>query len=103
MANKSGQTFELPKRSSMIAELLSTQEERDEATREKVMDIPLFEIDPFPNHPFLVKQDDAMHSMAESVKTFGIHQESRYAPQAIRKRQTGRGRNQTDFIGVCGS
>ena len=46
MANKSGQTFELPKRSSMIAELLSTQEERDEATREKVMDIPLSEIDP---------------------------------------------------------
>ena len=39
MANKSGQTFELPKRSSMIAELISTQEERDEATREKVMDV----------------------------------------------------------------
>jgi len=64
MANKSGQTFELPKRSSMIAELISTQEVRDDATREKVMDIPLSEIDPFPNHPFLVKQDDAMHSMA---------------------------------------
>ena len=52
----------------MIAELLSTQKERDDATREKVMEIPLSEIDPFPSHPFLVKQDEAMHSMAESVK-----------------------------------
>jgi len=85
MANKSGQTFELPKRSSMIAELISTQEVRDDATREKVMEIPLSEIDPFPNHPFQVKQDDAMHSMAESVKTFGIQ-----TPAIVRQKEDGR-------------
>jgi ParB family chromosome partitioning protein len=33
--------------------LFTTQEERDDVSREKVLDIPLSEIDPFPDHPFL--------------------------------------------------
>lgn len=53
-------------------DLFSTQEERDDAKREKVLDIPLSEIDPFPDHPFQVKMDEAMQSMVESVKAFGI-------------------------------
>lgn len=52
--------------------LFSTQEERDDQKREKVLDIPLSEIDGFPDHPFQVKMDEAMQAMAESVKTFGI-------------------------------
>lgn len=48
--------------------LFSTQEERDDAKREKVLEIPLSEISDFPNHPFKVKIDDDMLEMAESVK-----------------------------------
>ena len=85
MANKSGQTFELPKGSSIMSELISTQEQRDDANREKVMALPLSEIDPFPNHPFLVKNDEAMQNMTESIKTFGIQ-----TPAIVRQKDDGR-------------
>ena len=39
------------------ADLFSTQEERDEAKREVIKNIPLVEISDFPNHPYKVKQD----------------------------------------------
>jgi len=63
MTNKSGQTFEIPKQSRIMAELLSTQEQRDDEKREKVVQIPLSEIDPFPKHPFQVKNDEAMQNI----------------------------------------
>jgi ParB family chromosome partitioning protein len=72
MADKSEQTFALPKKSSLIAEMFTTQEQCDDAKRERVLDIPLAEIDPFPDHPFQVKPDEAMAAMAESVKAVGI-------------------------------
>ena len=50
------------------ADLFSTQEERDNANRESVREIPLEEISDFPNHPFKVKMDESMVDMAESVK-----------------------------------
>lgn len=53
-------------------ELFSTQEERDEAGRETVMEIPLEEISDFPDHPFKVKMDESMIDMAESVKEYGV-------------------------------
>lgn len=53
-------------------ELFSTQEERDEAKRETVMDIPIEEISDFPDHPFKVKMDESMMDMAESVKEYGV-------------------------------
>jgi ParB family chromosome partitioning protein len=53
-------------------DLFTTQEERDDMKREKVQDISLAEIDPFPEHPFSVRMDDAMASMIESVRQFGI-------------------------------
>lgn len=53
-------------------ELFSTQEERDEAERETVMEIPLEEISDFPDHPFKVKMDKSMMDMAESVKEYGV-------------------------------
>ena len=55
-----------------LDDLFTTQEQRDDAQREKVIDIPLNEIHDFPNHPFRVVQDDAMNEMAESVKQFGV-------------------------------
>ena len=62
-----------------------TQEERDDAKREKVQNIPLSEIDGFPDHPFQVKMDESMQAMAESVKTFGIQ-----TPAIVRHKEDGR-------------
>jgi len=55
-----------------VDDLFSTQESRDDAQREKVMDIPLSEIDDFPNHPFKVRMDESMLETAESVKKYGV-------------------------------
>ena len=41
-------------------DLFSTQEERDEAKREFIADIPLTEISDFHDHPYKVKQDESM-------------------------------------------
>ena len=45
--------------------LFTTQEQRDEAKRDSVQDIPISQISDFPEHPFKVKQDEAMLEMAE--------------------------------------
>jgi ParB family chromosome partitioning protein len=55
-----------------VDDLFSTQEERDDAQREKVMQIPLADISGFPNHPFKVRMDEAMQEMAQSVKEYGV-------------------------------
>ncbi len=52
--------------------LFTTQEQRDEAKRDSVQDIPLAQISDFPEHPFKVKQDEAMLEMAESVRQYGV-------------------------------
>ena len=85
MADKSGQTFALPKKSSLVAELFTTQEQRDDDRREKVIDIPLSEIDDFPDHPFQVKMDESMQAMADSVKAVGIQ-----TPAVVRPKEDGR-------------
>lgn len=43
-----------------------------EKQREKVVDIPLSELHPFKNHPFKVKDDEAMMDTAESIKQYGV-------------------------------
>lgn len=55
-----------------VDSLFTTQEERDEAQRETVRDIPLAEISDFPNHPFKVRMDESMAEMAESVRQYGV-------------------------------
>lgn len=52
--------------------LFTTQEQRDEAKRDSVQDIPISQISDFPEHPFKVKQDEAMLEMAESVRQYGV-------------------------------
>ena len=66
-------------------DLFSTQESRDDVQREKVMEIPLSEIDAFPDHPFLVKMDESMQAMADSVKSVGIQ-----TPATVRRKSDGR-------------
>lgn len=55
-----------------VDELFTTQAERDDAKRERVVDVLLEEISEFRNHPFKVKQDEAMMEMAESVRQYGV-------------------------------
>lgn len=52
--------------------LFTTQEQRDEAKRDVVLDLPLDQIGDFPNHPFKVRQDEAMMEMMESVQLHGV-------------------------------
>ena len=52
--------------------LFTTQEQRDAAKRDSVQDIPISQISDFPEHPFKVKQDEAMLEMAESVRQYGV-------------------------------
>ena len=51
-----------------VDSLFTTQEERDIASQPRVQEIPIDQIDDFPNHPFKVRMDDSMIEMAESVK-----------------------------------
>ena len=69
---------------SELDDLFTTQEQRDEAKREGVMDIPLSEISDFPDHPFLVVNDEAMQEMAESVKQVGV-----LVPAVVRPKEGG--------------
>ena len=48
--------FTLP--TNTLDDLFSTQEERDDAKLAKIRDIPLTEIDNFPDHPFKVRDDE---------------------------------------------
>jgi len=57
---------------STVDNLFTTQEERDEARHEKVIEIPLEEISDFPNHPFKVRVDQSMTEMVESVRQYGV-------------------------------
>ena len=65
-------------------DLFSTQEERDDAKLEKVVELPLSEISDFPNHPFKVKMDAEMQEMAESVKKYGV-----LVPGLVRPKENG--------------
>ena len=67
-----------------VDELFTTQEERDAAKRETVVDIPLSEISDFPNHPFKVKMDEAMMEMADSIRQYGV-----LVPGMVRPKESG--------------
>lgn len=68
-----------------LDDLFSTEESRAEADKERIQDIPIAEIDDFPDHPFHVDIDDAMREMAESVKRFGV-----LSPAVARQKEDGR-------------
>lgn len=55
-----------------LDDLFSTQEERDNANLEKVIEIKITDITDFPNHPFKVKDDDEMDKMRQSVEQYGV-------------------------------
>ena len=55
-----------------LDDLFSTDESRAEAQLEKVVMLNPADISDFPNHPFKVKQDEAMAEMVDSVKQYGV-------------------------------
>ena len=67
-----------------VDDLFSTEESRQDAAREKIMEIPLSELFPFEDHPFSVRDDDAMKETVESVKEVGV-----VVPAIARPREGG--------------
>ena len=55
-----------------VDDLFSTEESRADAQRERVLEIPLSELHPFKNHPFKVKDDEAMLETTDSIKQYGV-------------------------------
>ena len=67
-----------------VDDLFSTQEERDNETREYVKAIPLDKISDFPDHPFKVRMDEKMLEMIESVREYGV-----LSPAVVRLKEDG--------------
>ena len=59
-------------RLTSVDDLFSTQESREDAQREKVVEIALSQLHPFQNHPFQVRDDQAMQETAESIREYGV-------------------------------
>lgn len=66
-------------------DIFSTQEQRDEAKLAKIRDIPISEIDDFPDHPFQVRDDEDMLQLVESIKERGV-----ITPATVRQKDDGR-------------
>jgi len=68
-----------------LDDLFTTQEQRDDEKLSKIRDIPLTEIDDFPDHPFKVRDDEDMAQLVESVKERGV-----ITPATVRQKEDGR-------------
>lgn len=68
-----------------VDELFMTDGEREENQLPKIREIPLSEIDDFPDHPFKVKLDEDMNELVQSVKERGI-----ITPITLRQKEDGR-------------
>ena len=66
-------------------DLFQTDESRAEAKLSKIRDIPISEIDEFPDHPFKVLMDEDMQQLVESIKRNGI-----MTPATVRLKKDGR-------------
>lgn len=68
-----------------LDDLFSSQKTRDEAELSKIQEIPLSEIDDFPNHPFKVRDDEDMAALVESIRLNGV-----LTPAIVRQKEDGR-------------
>lgn len=66
-------------------EMFMNDQERAENRLPKIFDIPLTEIDDFPDHPFKVRLDEDMDQLIESVKSRGV-----ITPITLRRKEDGR-------------
>ena len=67
-----------------LDDLFSTEESRAEESCEKVVRIPLAELHPFPNHPFHVRDAEAMQNTVDSIREYGV-----LTPGIVRPREDG--------------
>ena len=67
-----------------LDDLFSTQEQRDEASRESVKNIPICEISDFPDHPFKVRMDENMSDLVDSIREHGV-----LVPVLVRPKEDG--------------
>ena len=67
-----------------LDDLFSTQEQRDNANLEKVIDISIKDIKDFPNHPFKVIDNEEMEQMRDSIKENGV-----LVPALVRPKEDG--------------
>lgn len=70
---------------SALDELFMDEKGRAEFRLPKIHDVPLSEIDDFPDHPFYVRNDEDMDQLVESIKDRGI-----ITPVMLRKKDDGR-------------
>lgn len=68
-----------------VDDFFTTQEMRDEAKLAKIHEIPIEEIDEFPEHPYKVKDDEDMLNLMESIRDNGV-----LTPATVRKKEDGR-------------
>lgn len=66
-------------------DLFQTDESRAEAALSKIRDIPISDIDEFPDHPFKVLMDEDMEQLVESIKRNGV-----MTPATVRLKDDGR-------------
>ena len=66
-------------------DLFQTDESRAEAALSKIRDIPISEIDEFPDHPFKVLMDEDMEQLVDSIKRNGV-----MTPATVRQKEDGR-------------
>lgn len=66
-------------------ELFMNEQERKENRLPRIYDIPLSEIDEFPDHPFQVRMDEDMDQLVESVKERGV-----ITPVTLRRKEDDR-------------
>lgn len=81
MPREKESTIKLPS----LDDLFSSQEEREDAKLKRIHEIPLDQIDPFPDHPYKVRNDEEMVALVESVKENGV-----ITPATVRKKEDGR-------------
>lgn len=81
MAKSNALKMKLPS----VDDLFSTEETRQEAKLAKIYDIPISEIDDFPDHPFKVRDDEDMDALIDSIKERGV-----ITPATVRKKSDGR-------------
>jgi len=81
MAKKKEPSFSL----KPLDDIFSTQQMRDDEKLAKIRDIPIGEIDPYPDHPFKVRDNEDMFALVDSIKEHGV-----LTPATIRKKEDGR-------------
>ena len=81
MARSRGSKIEL----TAYDDLFETDESRAEANLSKIREIPVCEIDEFPDHPFKVLIDEDMEQLVDSIRRIGV-----MTPATVRQKDDGR-------------